>query len=147
MMPMILSMVKYDGEKWLAETDEEKEGYGLDGTLLRQGPIPAIKRVFQPDDYEQAVLKFMASEKCDRNTAQANMDAYQRNPNDWLYTRMQDEKRGTKTDFLTVQPKGTILFYLWSAIVLAVAGNAFISIANGDLDMGDILFVRIPPLR
>ena len=32
------------------------------------------------------VLKFMAKDKVDRNTAQAEMDAYLQNPNDWACT-------------------------------------------------------------
>ena len=33
--------------------------------------------------HHAGVLKFMAGDKVDRNTAQAEMDAYLQNPNDW----------------------------------------------------------------
>ena len=73
------------GNKWVATTAEEgpEAGYDVWGSLIRQGPQPFFNRIFKADDYEQAVLKFMAGDKVDRNTAQAEMDAYLRNPNDW----------------------------------------------------------------
>jgi hypothetical protein len=76
---------KYIGNKWVPQTDDDlpSAGYDAVGTLLRQGPKPFLTRVFQADEWEQAVLKFMATENggkgCDRNTAQGNMDAYLRN--------------------------------------------------------------------
>ena len=53
-----------------------KEGYGPIGSLIRQGPVPFFIRLVKPDTYEAAVNKYMLLEKCDRNTAQGNMDAY-----------------------------------------------------------------------
>jgi hypothetical protein len=130
-------MAKFDGEKWVPESDAEKPeaGYSIIGTLLRHGPVPVFRRVFQPQDYEQAVLKFMAQEKCDRDVAQGNMDAYIRNPNDWLAMRLNEEKSGIKTDFVTLQPKEIGLRLLWTVIVLYFAGRAVTSIANGDVDL------------
>ena len=69
-------------QRWEAGKDAE-EGYDVIGTLLRNGPVPTFTRLTNPDDYEQAVFKFQAKEKCDINTAQGNMDAYFENPNDW----------------------------------------------------------------
>jgi len=65
-------------QRWSPSTPDEgpEAGYGIGRTLLLQGPKPFIHRLFQPDDYEQAVLKFMAGEKCSRVEAQGNMDAY-----------------------------------------------------------------------
>jgi hypothetical protein len=78
---------KYDKNtnKWTPTSADEgpEAGYDLWGSLLRQGPNPFIQRVFNADDYEQAVLKFMAGDKVDRNVAQSEMDAYLQNPNDW----------------------------------------------------------------
>jgi len=69
---------KWDGEKWQPSGPEEEPGagYGIGKTLLLHGPKPFFNRVFQPDDYEQAVLKFMAQDKCGRIEAQGNMDFY-----------------------------------------------------------------------
>jgi hypothetical protein len=130
-------MAKFDGEKWIPDSDAEKPeaGYSIAGTLLRHGPVPAFRRVFQPHDYEQAVLKFIAQEKCGRDVAQGNMDAYMRNPNDWFAMRLREEKTGIKNDFVTLQPKEVGLRLAWTAIVLFFAGRAVTSIANGDTDM------------
>jgi hypothetical protein len=122
-----LSMApKFVGNKWVPQgpEDEPSAGYDTLGTILRQGPEPAITRIFNPDDYEQAVLKFMATEKCDRNTAQGNMDAYLRNPPDWTYIRMEDEKRGYVRDYVTLKPKEIAKVAVWSSIVFGLAGRA-----------------------
>lgn len=75
--------------KWVVTSEEQGPEYGYDiwGSLLRQGPNPVIQRIFRADEYEQAILKFMNGDKVDRMTAQAEMDAYLRNPNDWAYNR------------------------------------------------------------
>jgi hypothetical protein len=78
-----LSMApKYDKktEKWSATKPEEgpEAGYPPTKTLLLHGPKPYFQRIFTPDDYEQAVLKFMSGDKCSRDVAQGNMDAYLR---------------------------------------------------------------------
>jgi hypothetical protein len=85
-------------ERWEEPPDAE-EGYGLVGTLLRNGPVPFFTRLTNPDDYTQAVLKFQASERCSKNVAQGNMDAYFENPNDWAYQRVEEEKGGYKKDY------------------------------------------------
>ena len=71
---------KYDGTKWISTLPEDgpDAGYPPTKTLLLHGPKPYLTRIFQPDDYEQAVLKFMASDKVNRIEAQGNMDAYLR---------------------------------------------------------------------
>lgn len=71
--------VKFDKSigQFVPESSDEEASAGYDavGTLLRHGPQPWIQRTFKNGEYEQAVLKFMAMEKVDRNTAQGNMDA------------------------------------------------------------------------
>jgi hypothetical protein len=63
--------------RWIpGPRDGPEAGYGVGKTLLLRGPKPFLHRLFQPDDYEQAVLKFMSSEGCSRTEAQGNMDAY-----------------------------------------------------------------------
>jgi hypothetical protein len=78
-----LSMApKYDKKtsKWSPTKPEDgpENGYGVVRTLLLHGPLPWFQRVFKPEDYNQAVYKFMAGEKCSRDVAQGNMDAYLR---------------------------------------------------------------------
>jgi hypothetical protein len=71
---------KYDEatQKWSPTTPEDgpEAGYGPTKTFLLHGPKPFLQRIFTPDDYEQTVYKFMAGEKCSRDVAQGNMDAY-----------------------------------------------------------------------
>jgi hypothetical protein len=59
-------------QKWYPTKPEEgpEAGYPVSRTLLLHGPKPFFQRVFNKDDYEQAVLKFMAGDKCDRDEAQ-----------------------------------------------------------------------------
>jgi hypothetical protein len=130
-----LNMVpKFMGDKWVPQSPEEmpSAGYDILGTLLRQGPEPTLTRIFSPDDYEQAVLKFMATEKCDRNTAQGNMDAYLRNPPDWAYVRMQDQKNGYVRDYVTLNPVEVAKVVVWSTIVFGLLGRAIYAITTGN---------------
>jgi hypothetical protein len=59
---------KYDkaAQKWTPSKPEEgpEAGYPPINTLLLHGPKPWFQRVFTPNDYEQAVLKYMAGDKC-----------------------------------------------------------------------------------
>lgn len=113
--------------QWSPTTDDDlpSAGYDILGTLLRQGPNPALQRIFKPTEYEQAVLKFMAGDKCDRNTAQGNMDAYLRNPSDWAYNRM----KGYDIDYGTINSKDIVLVSAWSAFVLAVLARGAYSLS------------------
>ena len=114
-------------------TDAEgpEAGYGVGKTFLLQGPKPAFTRIFQPDDYEQAVLKFMAQDKCDRDTAQGNMDAYLRNPQDWAFNRMEQEKKGIVYNYTDISAKQIALVLVWSGIVSLFAGRAVYSLVTG----------------
>ena len=61
-------------ERWEPTNEEESTpAYGPVGSLIRQGPLPFIQHLTKPDEYEQAVLKYMAKEGCDRKEAQGNM--------------------------------------------------------------------------
>ena len=84
---------------WSPSPDATEEPYGLGRTLLGNGPVPAITRLTQTDDYMQAVYKFQANEKCGIRYAQGNMDAYFENPNDWAYQRRVEERGGYKKKY------------------------------------------------
>ena len=147
-------------QKWFPTKAEEgpEAGYPPVKTLLLHGPKPYFQRVFTPDEYEQAVLKFMAGDKCSRDEAQGNMgeydtsridqlllsaviaiklttvtfsDAYLRNPNDWAYNRIQEEKRGFKVDYVTLNQKQLFLTLAWAAIVTSVIGRIVFTLATG----------------
>ena len=131
-----LSMVpKYVGNKWIPQTEDDmpSAGYDVLGTFVRHGPKPTITRLFSPEDYEQAILKFMVTDQCDYITAQGNMDAYLRNPPDWQYQRLEDVKNGyeKQRDYVTIQTSDVILVVTWSAIVFAVVARLIYSITNG----------------
>jgi hypothetical protein len=115
--------------KWVYTADWQKptEGYDKVGSLLRHGIPPYYNRVFKEDEYEQAVLKFMAGDKCyDRNVAQGNMDFFLRNANDWMYNRYEDQKRGTKRDYV----QQVILTITWSIIVTAYLSFGTYTLVN-----------------
>jgi len=119
-----LSMAKFDKseQRWLPTKAEEEPsaGYGLVGSLVRAGPIPFFQRVVNPDKYEQAVLKYMAKEKCDRIQAQGNMDAFFENPSDWQYQKLQEKNGAPKYDYgnRNTSTKDLILTGTWSVIVV-----------------------------
>jgi hypothetical protein len=96
---------------------------------LRQGPLPFLNRLFQPQDYEQAVLKFMNGDGCtDRNTAQSEMDAYLSNPNDWAYNRL----KGYNVDYLTLDTKSIALTLVWSALILSLGARGIYCVQSGE---------------
>ena len=129
---------KYDKvtQKWYP-TDTEVEGpgagYPLVNTLLLHGPKPFVQRVLNPDEYEQAVLKFMAIDKCDRQEAMGNMDAFLKNPNDWAYDRVTYENRGGyKPDYVTLRPRDAVKTIVWSILVLTFGGRTAWALLTGN---------------
>ena len=86
--------------KWFTDNPEEMDGasYGPIGSLYRAGPKPFLQRIFNADTYDQAVLKYMAQDGCDRKEAQGNMDAFLENPQDWAYQKVQEKNGAYKKD-------------------------------------------------
>lgn len=62
-------------QRWSPSDNDEsaKANYPPIRSLLRHGPKAFLVRTIQPDQYDQAVLKFMAKENCGRWVAQGNM--------------------------------------------------------------------------
>lgn len=120
-----LAMVRFDPtlEKWVPTAPEDGVGYGPMGTLLRAGPKPFLIRVFNPDNYEQGVFKFMYKENMSRLEAQGNFDAYLENPNDWAYQYFQEKNGGYKKDYVNegMDPQSLALKGIWSSLVFALA--------------------------
>eukprot|EP00607_Mallomonas_marina_P007246 CAMPEP_0182418036 /NCGR_PEP_ID=MMETSP1167-20130531/2497_1 /TAXON_ID=2988 /ORGANISM="Mallomonas Sp, Strain CCMP3275" /LENGTH=138 /DNA_ID=CAMNT_0024592001 /DNA_START=47 /DNA_END=460 /DNA_ORIENTATION=- len=108
--------LNYNGLKM----NNDDEGYGPVGSLIRQGPVPFFIRLAKPDTYDAAVKKFMALEKCSRIEAQANMDAYFQDPNGWAGNKLRADKAGTKIDYVNVnqKPKELVLTAVWSTGIL-----------------------------
>ena len=127
---------KYDkgSGMWVATDASQlpEAGYPPTKTFFLHGPKLYFTRLFQPDDYEQAVLTFMAGDKCSRDEAQGNMDAYLRNPQDWQFLRVESEKRGIKYDYTTLKTDQIVLTSTWSLIVASLAARAAYCLSTGD---------------
>ena len=108
-----------DTEKWEAPPGD-KPAYGPFGSFLRQGPNPALVRILSPENYDQAVLKYMASEGCDRAEAQGNMDAFFNNAADWQYQKMEEKQGKPKVDYTVLKPKQAILTLTWAFVITPV---------------------------
>mmetsp|Transcript_1959 Transcript_1959/g.4226 ORF Transcript_1959/g.4226 Transcript_1959/m.4226 type:complete len:185 (-) Transcript_1959:1479-2033(-) len=135
-----LSAVKFDKatEKWFTDVPEEMEGssYGPTGSLLRAGPKPFLARVFNGDTYDQAVLKYMAQDGCDRKEAQGNMDAFLDNPQDWAYQKTCEQNGSYKKDYANanMSTKQVALSTVWGVGVVYFLGNlAYNGIQGGGL--------------
>jgi len=132
-----LLMARFDqsSQRWIPDGDEEKAeaGYGLVGSLIRAGPLPFFKRVTNSDTYDQAVLKYMAREGCDRIEAQGNMDAFFGNPSDWQYQKMQEKNGAPKYDYANANtsPKDVALTGTWALIVVWFFTTFIIDCING----------------
>jgi hypothetical protein len=100
--------------------NDKDEGYGPFGSLIRQGPVPFFIRITNPATYEAAVNKYMAIEKCDRKTAQGNMDAYFQDPNGWAANKLRSRKTGQDLDYanMNTDPSQLILTSIWSAGII-----------------------------
>lgn len=105
----------------------ENEGYGLLGSLTRQGPVPFFIRVVKPDTYNAAIEKYMRSEKVSRLEAQANMDAYFQDPNGWAGQKLRERNGGPKTDYVNVnQSSGSLtLTAVWAVGILGLFWRIF----------------------
>jgi len=112
---------------------EAGEGYNILGTLSRAGPIPLFYRLFLSSQYEAAINKFTLREGCSRIEAQANMDYYFRNPNDWIAMRKRAERTGVKLDLVNMNQDplsitlvgvwGTVsTFYIWRIYAFVILG-------------------------
>ena len=106
-------------QRWYPSTEEEsaEAGYPPIRSLLRHGPSAFLVRTTQPDKYDQAVLKFMATDQADRWTAQGNMDRYFENAQDWAFERLEAERKGIKLDYVTLNKKNVFLSSIWAGIV------------------------------
>lgn len=113
---------RYDtsAQRWIPSTEDESAdaGYPPIRSLLRHGPKAFLVRLTQADNYDQAVLKFMAQEKCDRWNAMGNMDRYFENGADWAYERYEMERTGKTYDYVTLDSKQVVLSSVWACVVV-----------------------------
>lgn len=67
--------------------DDGKYPYDAVGSALRHGPSPFLTRIFNADEYEQGILKYMGTAKVSRAEATGNVDAKLNNVLDWQYQK------------------------------------------------------------
>ena len=60
--------------------------------------------------------------------AQANMDIYMQNPNDWLYDRM----TGANKDYVTLKKQDIVLRIAWVIILFTYLGFLTYHLQTGD---------------
>lgn len=102
-------------ERWeKASDDDGKYPYDTIGSLLRHGPSPFITRLTNSDEYEQAVLKYMATAGVSRAEATGNMDAKLNNAMDWTYQKMAEKKGSPKVDYTELKTKDAVLVAIWA---------------------------------
>jgi hypothetical protein len=122
-------------QKWEPPANPEV-GYGLTGTLLRNGPVPFFTRLTNPEDYDQAVMKFQATEQCPRDEAQGNMDAYFENPNDWAYQRVVEQNGGYKKKYgAPLDTKQIVLTVTWGVGLVYIISNIAIDVVRASLSL------------
>lgn len=132
---------RYDEEaqRWSPSTPEEEAGKGYSpiGSLIRQGPVPFVRRLVDPDSYDQGVLKMMATESggsgMTRDEAQGNMDAYLQNPNDWAVQKLEEKRTGIKYDYANANMDvfSLVLTTAWTGVLLSVLGRVLYVSLNG----------------
>lgn len=99
------------------------DGYDLMGSLMRQGPVPFLMRVFYEDKYETSVTMYQLKKGCSRTEAMSNIDAYLEDPNSWMLQKLSEEKGGYTRDYTKVntKPHEMLLTACWATMVLGAA--------------------------
>ena len=109
-------------DKWeAAANDDGVYPYDPVGSLLRHGPSPFLTRLTNPGEYEQAVLKYMATANVDRAEATGNMDAKLNNAVDWAYQKGEERKGAPKVDYTKLDQKDAILAVVWAVFITPLA--------------------------
>ncbi len=117
-----------DPDKFLppASGASSKDFYPAYVSLLRNGPLPLITRLTNPDKYEQAVYKYQYDTKeVDLEEAQANMDAFFSSPDVWAEQKLR-EQRGEREVYKyakPLDPERVALSTVWGGFVFFLIGK------------------------
>lgn len=103
--------------------DDGEYPYDAVGAALRHGPSPFLTRVFNADEYEQGVMKYMLSAGVDRAEATGNVDAKLNNAMDWAYQKMEEKKGKPKVDYTRLDKKQAVLTAVWALGITPLAIN------------------------
>lgn len=117
---------------WEPSSETELPPYGPFGSFLRGGPTPFLVRVLKPNEYDQAVYKFMAQTSCSRSEAQGNMDAFFNNAADWAYQKGEESRGRPMVDYTELRPQQAVLVVSWALFVTPFLGRCGYLIAAGD---------------
>jgi hypothetical protein len=117
---------------WEPSSETEPPPYGPFGSFLRGGPTPFVVRVLKPDEYDQAVYKYMAQTSCSRAEAQGNMDAFFNNAADWAYQKGEEARGRPMVDYTELRPQQAVLVVSWALFVTPFLGRCGYLIAAGD---------------
>jgi len=104
----------------------EDEPYAPIGSLIRQGPVPFVIRLVDPNKYERSVRAYMLKTGCSRREAQGNMDAFFANANDWMLQKLNEEKGGPVYDYANANtdPQQLILTGTWAVLITGIGIKA-----------------------
>lgn len=95
-------------------------------SLLRNGPLPLITRLTNPDKYEQAIYKYQYDTKeIDLEEAQANMDAFFSSPDVWAEQKLREQmgERAVNKYSKPLDPERVVLSVVWGSLVLLAVGK------------------------
>jgi hypothetical protein len=110
-------------------SSETESSYGAWGSFLRGGPSPFLVRVLQPEQYDQAVFKYMAQTSCSRAEAQGNMDQYFNNAADWAYQKQEEARGAPVVDYTQLKPAQAVKVITWALLVTPFLGRCAYLIA------------------
>jgi hypothetical protein len=110
--------------------DDGQYPYDAIGAALRHGPSPFLTRVFNADEYEQGILKYMYTAKVDRAEATGNIDAKLNNAIDWAYQKMEEKNGKPKVDYTRLDKKQAALTAVWALGITPLAINVILNTAD-----------------
>ncbi|KAL7466299.1 hypothetical protein ACHAXS_006598 [Conticribra weissflogii] len=114
--------------RWIKNpNDDGKYPYDAIGSALRHGPAPFLTRLTNADEYEQGVLKYMATAKVSRAEATGNIDAKLNNAIDWAYQKMEEKNGKPKVDYTRLDKKQAALTVIWALGITPLAINVILS--------------------
>jgi hypothetical protein len=95
-------------------------------SLIRNGPLPLLTRLTNPDKYQQAIYKYQfESKETDLQEAQSNIDAFFSAPDVWAEQKLK-EQRGEREVYMynkELIPERVALSVVWASIVLFIVGK------------------------
>lgn len=86
--------------------------------------------MFNADEYEQGVLKYMLTAKVSRAEATGNIDAKLNNALDWAYQKQEEKNGKPKVDYTRLDKKQAALTIIWALGITPLAINVVLNTAD-----------------